>query len=85
MASGDPDRGMVGDIRLSDRQDDRGSCRRRRARRFSLAGITDKPAMGIVDADARHRGSSILRRIAGPQIVRVEIGADGGKRYQANQ
>ena len=46
MASGDPDRGMVGDIRLSDRQDDRGSCRRRRARRFSLAGIVDKPAIG---------------------------------------
>ena len=85
MAGGNPDRGMVGDVRLSNRQDDRGSCRRRRARRFRLAGIVDKPAIGIVDADARHTGSSILRRMAGPQIVRVEIGADGGKRYQAAQ
>ena len=85
MARGNPVRGMVGDIRLSDRQNDRGSRRRRRARRFSLAGIVDQPTVAIVDGDARHRGSGIARRAIGPQTGRVEIEADDGQPYQAAQ
>ena len=53
---------MVGDIRLSERQDDRGVRRLRRTRLFSLAGIVDQPAIGY---RRRRRPASrfrILRR-----------------------